>query len=189
MALLTGYSVDSTSLKDLTAGISFGLRRTGALGETMNRRLAGSAITITTANAVYSAIYLTAGTVVTNITFVSGSTAAGTPTHQLFGLYDSGLNKLASTADATSAAWAANSEKTLALTSPYTVTADGIYYLACAVVATTPPTLCGQPQATVALNALAPAVAVTDSSNTISTSLPATATASAGFPAVYGYVS
>lgn len=188
MAAFTGQRVDNSTLSQFAEGVAFGMRRTGALGETLPRRHAAGAVVLTTANAAYSAIYLTAGTVVANITFVSSTTAADTPTHQLFGLYSSALVKLGSSADATTAAWAASSEKTLALTTPYTVTADGVFYLACAVVATATPTLCGIVPTAVALNALAPAVAVVDSSHTISTALPATATASAGTGFVYGYV-
>lgn len=90
-------------------------------------------------------IPLVAGDVVTNITFKSGATAAGTPTNWWFALYDNAAtpNLIAQTADQTSGAWAANTAKTLPLTAAYTVLTPGVYYLACMVKATTVPTLIG----------------------------------------------
>lgn len=81
--------------------------------------------------------------VVTNITFKSHTTAANTPTHWWFALYDGSFNLLQQTADQTSTAWAAFTAKTLALTSTYTVTTSGVYYVGIMVAATTVPTLDG----------------------------------------------
>jgi hypothetical protein len=58
-------------------------------------------------------------------------------------LYDSSRNLLASTADQTSGAWAANTLKTVALTAPYVIATTGLYYLAFMMVATTIPTVKG----------------------------------------------
>ena len=82
---------------------------------------------------------------VTSISFRSGTTAAGTPTNYWFALYDTAATpaKIAQTADQTSTAWAANTVKTLNLTSVYEVTESGIYYAAIMVKATTPPSLVG----------------------------------------------
>jgi hypothetical protein len=90
-------------------------------------------------------LYLEAGDVVTSLTFVSGTTAAGTPTHWWFGLYSTATTPalLAQTADQTSTAWAANTAQTVALTAPYTVPATGLYYASIMVTATTPPSLLG----------------------------------------------
>ena len=90
-------------------------------------------------------IYLVQGDKVTNLSFVSGNTAAGTPTNYWFALYgtDATPALLAQTADQTSTAWAANTVKTLALTTPYTVPKTGLYWAAIMVTATTPPTLMG----------------------------------------------
>jgi hypothetical protein len=83
---------------------------------------------------------------VSNIAFVSGATAAGTPTHQWFTIVDAiTLKTLRSTADATSAAWAANTVKALALSSAWTPTTDTIAYVGIMVTATTVPTLIGAP--------------------------------------------
>lgn len=91
------------------------------------------------------ALFLRGGDVVTNLTFRSGATAAGTPTNWWFALYSSAATPalLAQTADQLTAAWAATTNKTLALSSPVTVPADGIYWAAVMVKATTVPSLVG----------------------------------------------
>src|SRR5205823_6053230 len=92
-----------------------------------------------------AALYLQAGDLVTNLTFKSGSTAAGTPTNWWFALYDDSATPalLAQTADQLTAAWAAATAKTLALSSPVSVTRSGIYYASVMVKATTTPSLVG----------------------------------------------
>lgn len=89
------------------------------------------------------AIELPSAAVITSITFVSGATAAVLPTNQWFALYDSSRNLLRQTTDDTTTAWAANALKTLNLTSTYTITATGLYYLGIMVAATTTPSLSG----------------------------------------------
>lgn len=90
-------------------------------------------------------IYLQAGDVITNLSFRSGATAAGTPTAWWFALYSSAATPalLAQTADQTTTAWAANTTKTLALATAQTISTTGIYWAAINVTATTPPTLLG----------------------------------------------
>src|ERR1044072_6557332 len=90
-------------------------------------------------------IFLPAGDLVTNLSFVSGATAAGTPTNWWFALYsmDATPALLGQAADQTLAAWAANTVKTLALTTAYRVMKTGLYYAAINVTATTPPSLMG----------------------------------------------
>jgi hypothetical protein len=91
------------------------------------------------------AIPLQAGDLVTNLTFVSGGTAAGTPTNWWFALYDTSATPalLFQSADQLTAAWAANTAITLALSTAYQVAKTGVYYAAVMVKATTPPTLAG----------------------------------------------
>lgn len=90
-------------------------------------------------------IFLRGGDVITNISVRSGATAANTPTNYWLALYSAAATPalLAQTADQTSTAWAANTTKTLALATPQTITADGIYWVGIMVTATTPPTLLG----------------------------------------------
>ena len=110
----------------------------GSKAETMPRHLCPEVnTTIATTGQVYiQAIWLNAGTVCTNISICSATTAANTPTHYCFALYNSSRNLLASTADQTSTAWGANTVKTISLTSPYTITVSGVYYIAFMMTAT-----------------------------------------------------
>jgi hypothetical protein len=87
---------------------------------------------------------LETGNVVTSLTFVSGATAAGTPTNYWFALYSPDGVLLGQTADQLTAAWAANTVKTLALTTPVRIPTEGLYYAAVMVKATTPPSLVGR---------------------------------------------
>lgn len=88
---------------------------------------------------------LEVGDLVTNLTFTSGGTAAGTPTNWWFALYDTQSTPalIAQTADQTTTAWAANTAMTVALSTAYLVPKTGLYYAAIMVKATTPPTLAG----------------------------------------------
>lgn len=99
-------------------------------------------------------IPLMAGDIVTKISFRSGATAAATPTHYFFALYDPLGNFIAQTADQTSTAWAADTTIDLALTTPYQVGATsgvaptyyagpGAYRVAISMAAGTIPSLVG----------------------------------------------
>jgi hypothetical protein len=105
----------------------------------------GNVAALTTQVMASVALPLEAGDVVTSLTFVSGTTAAGTPTNWWFALYSAAATPalLAQTADQTSTAWAANTAKTVALSSPQTILTSGVYYAAIMVKATTVPTLAG----------------------------------------------
>jgi len=90
-------------------------------------------------------LFLQAGDLVTNLTFISGGTAAGTPTNWWFALYSSAATPalLSQSADQTTAAWAADTIKTLALGTAQKIIASGIYWAAIMVKATTVPSLVG----------------------------------------------
>lgn len=90
-------------------------------------------------------IFLSAGETVTSLTFRSGATALATGTNHWFALYscDATPALLAQTADQGSAAWAANTTKTLALSAPQTLTRSGFYWAAVMVAASTVPTMVG----------------------------------------------
>ncbi|MET7933488.1 hypothetical protein [Streptomyces sp. NPDC005322] len=90
-------------------------------------------------------IYLHAGDVITNVSLRSGATAVGTPTNYWVALYSNAATPalLAQSVDQTSTAWAANTTKTLALSSPKTITDSGVYWVGISVTATTVPTLLG----------------------------------------------
>lgn len=117
----------------------------GCKGATFDRALTPEVnTTLTTTGQVYlQAIWLQAGTVVSNIKIWSATTGAGTPTHCNAGLYDSAGNLLATGTDLTSTAWAANTLRTFTMQTPYTVPTAGLYYVAYSTVATTCPTIKG----------------------------------------------
>lgn len=93
--------------------------------------------------AIGTRVFLRKGDIVTYLSFVSGNTAAATLTNWWHALYDPAGTLIAQSADQTSAAWAANTAKRLALSTPYTVTADGWYIAATSTTASTVQTLIG----------------------------------------------
>lgn len=152
---------------------------TGALYETFDRDLCDEVNTAALSSGRLSlqAIYLPAGTTINSISFWSATTALATGTNQLFGLYDQNLNLLRSSTNDTSTAWAANSRKTLSLTSAFTTTYSGLHYLGIMVAATTVPTLKGNTAKTGGqLNAGTPSMGGTSTTG-LTTALPATAAA------------
>lgn len=148
----------------------------------------GNLAALTTQVMTAVALYLEAGDVVTSLTFCSATTAAGTPTNWWYALYSSEATPTlrGQTADQTNTAWAANTPKTLALASPYTILTTGIHYAAVMVKATTVPTLLG---ATV--NANAAGAVVTGQkvlANTSGASLTDTAPATIASPTTVGTI-
>jgi len=118
---------------------------TGTLAESMPRQICPEVNTTAPASGTLAMqlIYLTAGMTVSNITIASATTAAGTPTNYFFALYDVNRNLLAQSANQTTTAWAANTVKTLAMTTPYRVPSSGPYYIGYFMTATTVATLKG----------------------------------------------
>lgn len=119
---------------------------TGTIAETMPREICPEVnTTVPTASGTLfmQAIYLKAGQLVSNITISSATTAAGTPTAGRVGLYDASRNLRATSADQTTTAWAANTVKTLAMTTPYRVPTSGLYYIGFYMTATTVITMKG----------------------------------------------
>lgn len=153
-----------------------GLGITGTIAESIPRHLCPEAnlAILTSGTLRMVGVYLRAGQVVTNISFCSATTAAGTPTNQFFALYDRECMKLAETANNTTTAWAANTIKTLALTSPYTVPISAPYLIGIMVTATTVPTLKGISR-TSGIIISGPAVIGFNSTSGLTTSLPASA--------------
>lgn len=159
---------------------SKGIIPTGAFYASFDRTQATSiaaTTTLTSQRLKLYATYLVKGQVVTSISFISGTTGMTTGVNQWFALYDASRNRLALTADDTSTAWAGGTTKTLSLTTPYTITTSGLYYVGIMVNATTPPqlfTITGSST----LNTLPPIVqGDADTGLTNPASAPATATA------------
>lgn len=118
----------------------------GASYHTFDRRYAYAGTQSLTSGRIHCvAIYLPKDLTITQIAFMSGSTALSSGSNQWFGIFDSSRNMLRLTADDGATAWGANSAKTLTLSSSYTTTTEGLHYLGCLVVASTPPTLTCSP--------------------------------------------
>lgn len=152
---------------------------TGQLYETFDRDMCDEVNTAALSSGRLSlvAIWIPSGTVISNISFWSATTALATGTNQLFGLYDINFNLLRSTTNDNSTAWAANSKKTLSLTSTFKTTYSGLYYIGIMVAATTVPTLKGNTAKTGGqLSAGAPSMGGTSTTG-LTTTLPATAAA------------
>lgn len=134
---LAHYNVDVPASPDTFYRRNMGRRGlTDSAGDTGQVALATGVMTSVP-------IFLYGGETITNISFRSGATAA-TPTAYWFALYSSASTPalLAQTADQTNTAWALNTTKTLALSSPQTITREGIYWVGIMVTGT-PPTLLG----------------------------------------------
>lgn len=117
----------------------------GTFRSSFPRRHAASTLAALTSGVMTSvALYLEAGDIITSLTAKSVA-AAVTPTSWWLALYGPQATPalIGQTADQGSAAWGANTTKTLPLGSPYAVPVTGIYYVGIMVAATTPPTLIG----------------------------------------------
>lgn len=121
------------------------LHPTACTYETMSRAGHSNSTQALTSGTLYlCAIFLPLGAVVSNITFVSATQAAVTPTNWWFGLYDSSRVQLATTANQTTTAWAASLAKTLNVatiasgaSSTFTTTYEGLHYLGIMMTAAT----------------------------------------------------
>lgn len=116
----------------------------GTFVETIPRYLAGDNVAIAASGVVLSAgVPLQAGDVVSNVTFVTATTAAATPSAGFAALYDPDGALLAQTADFGSTARAANTAFKVALAESVLVEDWGLYYVAISFTAGTVPTLRG----------------------------------------------
>lgn len=142
----------------------FSASPSGCLGETVPRYAVSSAAVAIGGNTgivMFNAAWFPAGTTVTNINWVTGGTAATSPSHWWLGLLDSAGTQRGHTADQTTGAIAANTLITKPLAAPYQATYTGLYYFTVSVTATANPTSSGiavSPAAGVA--GLAPLLAV-----------------------------
>ncbi len=166
---------------------------TGALAATSGRSAANTAsITLSSGVLRWTVCELgriAKGQTVNSITFVSGGTAATSPTNQWFVLLDETLTILGKTVDDTTAAWAASSAKTLALSTPYVATRTITPRLGIMVAAVTPPTLVGAAVSSAA-NGIPPvAAAVYGSGYTTPASLASVGTGTTSGSMPYGYCS
>lgn len=150
----------------------------GAFAETMPREICGEANTTVAASGTLfmQAVYLNAGATVSTITIHSATTASATVTGNCVGLYSSALSLLATSANNTTNL-AAQTMRAYSMTTPYQVTASGLYYVGYFCTATTVSTLKGGVAKTSgALAGQAPILHGTSSTG-LTTSLPSTAAA------------
>ncbi|MGW6008684.1 right-handed parallel beta-helix repeat-containing protein [Streptomyces sp. NPDC055210] len=165
--------------------------------ETTSRMRAGGESQPTSGWLYLVPVWLPKGTVISNISFTSGNTAGVTLTNQWFALFNSARVALARTADATTAAWAASTTKTLNIAqttagtaTSYTTTYTGLHYLGFMVAATTPPSLIGEGRL-IAGGATAQGLGATNSAQTTPPTVTANAFTAAAFAGsailAYGY--
>ncbi len=152
---------------------------TAAIAQSLNRTDINSQTFgfLTSGQQSFVLCWLPAGTV-SSITFVSGTTAAVSPSNQWFSIYDTNRNKLAVTVDDTTTAWAGSATKTLSISGGYVVPTEGYYYIGIMVAASTVPTIIGVSTTATIVNTLPPLVSGRDTTNTGLTT-PATAPATA----------
>ena len=92
------------------------------------------------------AVPLQAGDVISSVSFLTGSTAANTPTNHQAALYSLAAGTFTTRAlsnDNLSTAWAGNTPKTFTFSTAYTVPTSGVYYAAISIKATTVPSFAG----------------------------------------------
>lgn len=152
----------------------------GAYAESIPKLLAGGDVAIAASGVEMSVMVpLVAGTVVTNVTFVTGGTAANGPTAGYVVLRDSAGAKIAQTADFTTTARAANTAYTVALSAAQLISATGLYRIGISLtVSTTMPTLRGISLGNAAVTAVGTTIAVTHGSAVGGTAPTTTATPS-----------
>lgn len=167
MTALPGTNLVDTDLTPLPA-LEAALRPAGRF-ETTSRLRCGTSSTPTSGTLYLVPIWLPKGAVVSNISFVSGGTAAASLTNWWFSLHDSSRKMLARTADQLTAAWAANTVMTKAIAqttagtaSSYTTTYTGMHYLGVMVKATTQPSLVGEGSVADVVASMAPGYGGTD---------------------------
>lgn len=103
---------------------------------------AGAAVP-TTGKLLLSRILLESGDTITNIDFLTGTTASATQTSGFVGLWSPAGAKLAISADFGSTVLAASTWIRKALAAPYSVIGSGLYYVGICVAAGTMETLVG----------------------------------------------
>jgi hypothetical protein len=150
---------------------------TGHKAESIPRNIAGVNIAAATSGTmVLQAIWLPAGTVITSLIAMSGTTASATQTNRWLALYDQNRNLLRQSTDQTTTVLAANTLYPASVSS-YTTTYSGIYYIGLMTAATTPNSWIGITAAgNLAIRNQAPILTGTSSTG-LTTTAPATAAA------------
>lgn len=163
------------------------MRDPSILGETISRMgHVNTAFTLSSGTLQMTAIYLPANAVVGHLAACSASAGITGPTNWWFGLYDNNLVQLATTANQTTTAWAANTYKSLAVatiasgaSSTFTTTYSGLHYFGVlATWSTTAPSLMACALISSGLPSQSPVLCGTsDTGQTTPPAFPHTATA------------
>lgn len=101
----------------------------GLKGQNFDRVVSGSSSTLTDGTIYAVQLDFRAGDIVNNLYVAIATAASGTPSVSKMGIYDTSGNRLAISADQ-GTAWSATGTAAVPLTAPYTVTANGSYYVA-----------------------------------------------------------
>jgi hypothetical protein len=165
------------------------LEPAGATGVTMPRRdVTSSALTAASGTVYLRGIYLDQGITVSNLNFVTGTTAKGGGSHGWYVLCDQNRVVRAVSADQTDAAatWGtASTTQTLSVTASTYVTAySGLYYAGFCVAASTMPTFCGAASTAAGIAGITPVLS--GSSSTAQTTPPAAGSTLATITATAG---
>jgi hypothetical protein len=145
----------------------------------------------------FAPIWLPAGFVVNNITFVSGTTGFSSLTHQWFSLLDSSRVQLAVTSDDLTTAWAAQAAKTLNIAAvaagaaaSFTATYTGTHHLGLMVAAGTMSNMAGGGSSNPPIQNATPGFGGANTGLAGTQAFPFTAAApTAAGPLFYAYVS
>lgn len=149
----------------------------GTFAESCPKLLAGADVAIAATGVELTAwIPLSAGDLVTTITFVTGATAAATPTAGYICLRTAAGVLLAQSADFTSTARAANTAYPVALATAQVAPASGLFRIGISFTAGTVPSLRGVSLGNAALTAVGTTIAVTHGSAVGGVAPPTTAT-------------
>lgn len=182
-AALAGFSPNGSSLP---------LAPVGVTSESIPRSHAAQSVTIAVASGTMqlAAVYLPANTIVNAVNFVTGTTGSTGVSHNWAVLADNNRKVLAVSADNTSADLVASTVQTYTLTTPFTTTYSGLYYIGFVIaVGTTTPTMIGVTSAGSTLNNIAPKTAgASNVGATVPVAVAATLTAVTGSVSeLYGY--
>ncbi|MEH0627813.1 right-handed parallel beta-helix repeat-containing protein [Streptomyces stelliscabiei] len=198
----TGLDDQSTGAEpspfDAAGAVELLVRPSGRY-ETTSRLRCGTTSTPTSQTLYLVPVWLPQGLVVSNISFVSGGTAMVTPTNWWFTLHNRSKVALARSADQLTAAWAANTVKSLAIAqttagaaSSYTTTYGGLHYLGVMIKASTVPSLVSEGSVADVLASVSPGFGGTDTGQTTPPTVTAGAFTAGAFGAgsgilLYGY--
>lgn len=108
------------------------LKPTAAISQAFDRTMIDNNTAALASGTLYmTAVYIPSATVVTNLSWLSGTTALvlGATPHYWVALFDSSLNLLRQSTDNTAATIAASSLITTALSSTFTTTYSGLHYI------------------------------------------------------------